>query len=141
MNAAKTPDELLDKLPKKTPKWAVGIVTILVAISTSFLAIYIFAKEDIHQTIQWAQETQTARLSTEAKDYSDTLGRVLVLLDINSNQIVELSKALSIAQQQNQFLAQRVDNLEQKVDKLNKDLNICEAERDRCLKGVQNNRR
>ena len=135
MNAAKTPDELLDKLPKKTPKWAVGIVAVLVTISTSFLALYIFAKEDIHQTIQWAQEIQTARLSTEAKDYSDTLGRVLVLLDINSNQIIELSKALSIAQQQNQFLGQRVDNLEQKVDKLTKDLNICEVERDRCLKG------
>ncbi len=134
MNAAKTPDELLDKLPKKTPKWAVGVVTVLVAISTSFLAIYIFAKEDIHQTIQWTQETQTARMSAEAKDYSDTLGRVLVLLDINSNQIVELSKALSAAQQQNQFLSQRVDSLEKKVDELSKDLHVCEVERDNCFK-------
>jgi len=134
MNAAKTPDELLDKLPKKTPKWAIGVVTVIVAISMSLLSIYIFCKEDVRQVIQWAEQTHTTQMSVEAKDYSDTLGRVLVLLDINSNQIVELSKALSAAQQQNQFLSQRVDSLEKKVDELSKDLHVCEVERDNCFK-------
>lgn len=136
MNAVKTPDELLDKLPKKTPKWAVGVVTILVAISTSLLAMYIFAKDDVHQVIQWAEAHHDTRVSLEAKDYSDTLGRVLTLLDVNSTQIIELSKTLGVTQHQNQLLSGRVDEMEKRINGLVKDLKICESERDNCLKNI-----
>lgn len=137
MNAAKTPDELLDKLPKKTPKWAVGVVTILVAISTSCLAMYIFAKEDVQQVIQWAETSYDTKATIEAKNYSDTLGRVFTLLDINSTQIIELSKMLGVTQQQNHMLNLRVDDMERRIEAVTKELKSCETARDNCLKKVQ----
>jgi len=133
----KSLEDILDKVPKKTPPWAVGIVTIIITVATSLITIYVLSRDDVHQVIGWAQTYQQEKTAQDHETYSSTLNRILSLVDTNSTQIVELSKSLGLTQQQNIVLTARVEELERKASLIAQELKICETARDKCWKDTK----
>lgn len=125
----KTPaDEVLANIPKKAPVWAVGITTIIIAVVSSVVTIYVVSKEDIKQVISWSQKHNDQKLEIYKEEEILVLGNVMKLLNIKSQQILELSKAVATTQQNNFVLMQRVDKLEKDILDLKSTLGTCERE-------------
>ena len=123
----KEPEDILAKLPKKTPQWAIGVVAILVAIVTAFSTVYLLSRDDIRQYVGWYQEHRSKTEAGLEARYTMTLNAVLSLVDTNSKQITELSKSLGVAQQQNSALAERVSQLEKNLAMATMNLQTCET--------------
>lgn len=124
---------VLQQLPAKTPKWAVGVVAIIIAVASSFVTVYMISQDEIQQYIGWAEEHHEAKDSKLLTEYNSTLNTVLSLVDTNSAQITELSKALGAAQQQNAVLADRVAALERFLQLAKGDLELCETKLRSCV--------
>ena len=125
----KTPaDEVLANIPKKAPVWAVGITTIIIAVVSSVVTIYVVSKEDIKQVISWSQKHNDQKLEIYKEEEILVLDNVMKLLNIKSQQILELSKAVATTQQNNFVLMQRVDKLEKDILDLKSTLGTCERE-------------
>ena len=129
----KTPaDEVLANIPKKAPVWAVGITTIIIAVVSSVVTIYVVSKEDIKQVINWSQKHDDQKLEMYKEEETLVLDNVMKLLNIKSQQILELSKAVATTQQNNFVLMQRVDRLEKDILDLKSTLGTCEKELKAC---------
>ena len=126
------PSGILGQLPKKTPVWAVGIVSILVSLSTCVVAIYFVGQDEIKQFLEWSEQHHESKDTKLLTEYTDTLKTVLSLVDTNSAQITELSKTLGAAQQQNAILSDRVAALEKFLQLANGNLELCEAKLKSC---------
>lgn len=118
--------EILEKMPKKTPAWALGITTVIVSTLVSVSSFYILSKDEVKQMINWSQKHHDNEFDVESKSYTDTLSSVLNLVQSNSEQIVQLSQSLGATQQQNVILTDRVFQLEKKVDAVTSLLQDCE---------------
>jgi hypothetical protein len=127
------PGELLNKIPKKTPVWAVGIVTVIVAVVTSLVTLYIVAKEDISKSIVWAQASHDAQVKADDIHAVSTIEGVLKIVNVNMQALAELNKALGVAQVQAASLSVRVSDLERAVDRLSASLTNCENSLASCL--------
>lgn len=125
--------EIFDKIPKKTPAWALGITTVIVSTLVSISAFYMLSKDEVKQVIGWSQQHHNAAFDLESKSYTDTLSSVLDLVRSNSDQIVQLSKALGATQQQNVILTDRVVTLERKVEASDGLLKACEESLKTCV--------
>jgi len=120
------PEVLLERLPKRTPLWAVGAVTLIVSLVVSFAGVYILVKGEFQQYLTYefqSMERDAATLTAEVdrqgiveKKAFDT---VLELIQINSKQITELTIS-------NNRLAERVTGLEKDLDSVSRDLRKCE---------------
>jgi len=120
------PEVLLEKLPKRTPLWAVGAVTLIVSLVVSFAGVYILVKGEFQQYLTYefqSRERDAATLTAEVdrqgiveKKAFDT---VLELIQINSKQITELTIS-------NNRLTERVTGLEKDLDSVSRDLRKCE---------------
>ena len=126
------PEALLEKIPKRTPVWAVGVISIIVSLSVSFGAVYILSKGEFQQyltshfaateriAVYEAKETERRAL-VEGKAFDTVLG----LIQVNSTQITELTIA-------NNRLAERVTTLERDLNKATTDLQRCEESLRHC---------
>ena len=128
----KSPVDVLEHLPKKTPIWAVGLVTVIVSLATSFVGVYIFIKDEVSRYTTSAQEIHKIEATTKAKSHELTLDAVVSLVQTNSVQIVELSKALGNTQHENAALADRITSLEKTVAALRGTLEECEYKLKKC---------
>jgi len=124
--------EILDKLPKKTPAWAVGVTTVVVSTVVSLSAFYVVSKEEVKQALGWAEKHHEAQFTQDSKVYNDTLSSVLNLVRSNSEQIVQLSNALGATQQQNISLTDKVIQLEKRIDAVTGTLKECESKLKLC---------
>lgn len=124
----------LQTLQARSPKWSLGIAVVLIAMSTSIVSVYVASKDEIRQYIGWKTSTVATDTSKLVDEYTDTLKTVLSLVDTNSAQITELSKALGAAQQQNAVLADRVAALEKFLQLAKGDLEVCESKLRMCKK-------
>lgn len=124
--------EILEKMPKKTPAWALGITTIIVSTLVSVSSFYILSKDEVKQMINWSQKHHDNQFDMESKSYTDTLSSVLNLVRSNSEQIVQLSQSLGATQQQNIVLTDRVLQLEKKIDTVTGSLKECEDQLRAC---------
>lgn len=122
--------DLLDKLSKRTPQWAVGVVSILVAISATFVAVYSTSKDEIVQAIAVKEKVSTK----EYEERDRIVGTILELVNVNSNQITNLSVALQKTQEQNIVLTNRISVIELELSKSNTNLKVCETELAKCKK-------
>lgn len=128
------PEVLLEKIPKRTPVWAVGIISIIVSLSVSFGAVYILSKGEFQQyltshfaatermAVYEAKESER-RAATEGKAFDTVLG----LIQVNSTQITELTIA-------NNRLGERITILERDLAKVNSDLQRCEESLRKCAR-------
>lgn len=124
--------EILEKMPKKTPAWALGITTVIVSTLVSVSSFYILSEDEVKQVINWSQKHHDNQFDVESKSYTDTLSSVLNLVRSNSEQIVQLSQALGATQQQNIVLTDRVLQLEKKIDTVTGSLKECEDQLRAC---------
>ena len=120
------PEALFDKLPKRTPMWAIGVISIIVSLSVSFGAVYILSKGEFQQYLTAHFTAEEQRAAYESKDTerkaaveSKAFDTVLGLIQVNSTQITELTIA-------NNKLAERVTSLEKDLNKATLDLHKCE---------------
>lgn len=127
------PGEILNKIPKKTPAWAVGLVTVVVAVVTSLVTIYIAAKEDISKSLAWSQASHDAQVAADDIHAVSTIEGVLKIVNVNMQALAEINKALGVSQVQAASLAVRVADLERAVDRLTVSLTNCESSLASCL--------
>ena len=116
MNAA--PQDILDKLPKRTPLWAVGLVSSIVSLAVSFVVVYPFIKGEVQQYMASSANIEEKRVEAEVgKDKADreTLKEVLKMVNINMTQLTSLATALSIEQQNSMKLIDRVSVVEREL--------------------------
>ena len=120
------PEDVLEKLPKRTPVWAIGVVSIIVSLSVSLGAVYLLSKGEFQQYLT-AHFTAAERMNAYEAKESDrratvenkAFDTVLGLIQVNSNQITELTVA-------NNRLTERVSALERELARANTDLAKCE---------------
>lgn len=126
-----SPEKVLEKLPKTTPIWAVGIVSVIVSLAVSFVVAYPIARPELSAYLKARDDQYRQELSIK----SESLASVLSLVGDNSRQITLLSEAL-------QRVERRAEDLQRKVQILETDLNSerqevvrCQNELDRLKKG------
>lgn len=117
---------LLESLPKKAPAWSIGVATVLVAVATSFVTIYVVSKDEVKAYVTSHVLQDEKSFSGLEERYNATLKTVLGLVSTNSAQIADLSKALSDTQRQNVELANRVSQLEKQLAVTMANLEDCE---------------
>jgi len=100
--------DILDKLPKNTPTWAVGLGVLMFIAASSFGAIYVVTKGEIQKLIEVQSNKDTRSSDIE----SNTIGSILSMYKGQSEQITVLSGGIFEAQKQNNMLATRVTDLE-----------------------------
>lgn len=83
---------ILDKLPRKTPVWAIGLVSVIVSASISFVVIYTAARPEVQQYVSGNQKNEERRLDGQA----GLVQHVFDLLKIDSEQIAGLTVRVSI---------------------------------------------
>ena len=105
---AKDMVDILDKLPKNTPTWAVGLGVLMFIAASSFGAIYVVTKGEIQKLIEVQSNKDTRSSDIE----SNTIGSILSMYKGQSEQITVLSGGIFEAQKQNNMLATRVTDLE-----------------------------
>lgn len=130
-----SPEDILDKLPKKTPLWAVGLVSLIVAVSASFLTLYVVARPEIQQYMVTAATKVTAenaRQDSEANVKNELVASILGIVKSNSDQITNLSLALQVAQTANYKLSDRVSAIERDLAVTQASLTTCEANLKKC---------
>jgi len=127
------PSDLLEKLPKKTPVWAVGVTTVLIALVTCLVTIYVIGKEDISKSIIWAQTSHDAQVRADDTNDAKTIEGILKIVSTNMTTLAEINKALGTAQMQASNLAIRFTDLEKVVEKLRSSLTSCESNLKTCL--------
>ena len=126
MAPKKAEQELLSNLPKRAPAWSIGVATVLVAVATAFVTIYMVSKDEVKTYVSsHIQQDEQSFRGLEDR-YNATLKTVLGLVSTNSAQIAELSKALSETQQQNIELSNRVSFLEKQLAVALANLEDCE---------------
>lgn len=126
-------ETILEKVPKKTPVWAVGIVTVLVSVATCLVTIYIVAKEDISKTLAWSQASYDARIKADDTNDARTIDGVLAIVSENMRTVSEINKVLGMSQLEASSLSARVGDLEKAVDRLKSSLSSCEVNLASCI--------
>ena len=116
-----SPEKVLEKLPKTTPIWAVGIVSVIVSLAVSFVVAYPIARPELSAYLKARDDQYRQELSIK----SESLASVLSLVGDNSRQITLLSEAL-------QRVERRAEDLQRKVQTLETDLNSERQEVVRC---------
>lgn len=101
-------NDLLGALPKNTPVWAIGFVTILVAAAVSLTLVYVAIRPELKQVVTGMSDRE-ARADNLA---SETVSSIIGLIKVNEEQLVVLSQSLQVAQENNQRLNDRVSVLE-----------------------------
>lgn len=119
--------EVVDNLPKQTPKWAIGISVILVSMATTFGTMYVVAQDEIKEWLVHSNNIEEEREAVDTERFNSILNTVLSLTSVNAEQITELTKALNVAQADNKVLSERVAALEKSLVVANKDLAVCEG--------------
>lgn len=117
-------DEVLKKLPKQTPLWAVGLVTIIVATSISGVVFYTAVKAEIRQYL--TSSSQLAQTKTVSE--SSLSASMLKLIEGNSTSIVQLSSSLAKEQEVGSHTRERVATLEKELAVALEKLKNCETE-------------
>jgi len=120
------PDDILEKLPKRTPVWAVGAVTIIISLVVSISAVYVLAKGEFQQylTAHFTEKQKILELHTKEFEQESLTSRkafdtVLGLIQVNSEQITGLSVS-------NAKLSDRITALEKELASKVVDLKACE---------------
>jgi uncharacterized protein HemX len=118
--------EVLENLPKQTPKWAVGTVAIIIALLTGMGGFYLVAQDSIKSYVEGSVYKSAAHEELDEKRFTTILDTILTLTRVNSQQIVDLSRELGNAQEENKKLAARVAALEKSLDISDTKLKDCE---------------
>lgn len=122
------PEDVLGKIPKNTPPWAVGVVSIIVAVGIVFGVLYMTGRSEIQ-----AYTASSIKRSEVNSDLERSVtSSILKLVQDNSAQITQLSGALLKTQFENSELTQRVNAIEKDLALSNERMTACEAKLAKC---------
>jgi hypothetical protein len=121
-------------LPKSTPVWAVGIVSIIVSVAISFAIVYTLGRTEVRQYLEGQADLNHKAIEIEGKAVSS----IIQLVTNNSNQVTELSIALNQTQRQNSQLTERVSQLEKDFAVSRARVELCESNLEKCTSGDSN---
>lgn len=102
---------VLSELPPRTPIWAIGLVTIIVAFTFGVITIYASIRNEVQDVIKEKSLATTGSLDIQKSMTTSILG----LVSSQGDQIVMLSQQLKIAEVD---IAQLKDDLGTCKDKL-----------------------
>lgn len=125
---AAAPEDILAKLPKKTPVWAIGLVSLVVSLTVSFVVLYVTARPEVQQYLSSAQEDRKVKTNAELA----TVASILDLVKTSALQIANMSAALNSAQEQNFRLSERVAAIEKELASTQGSLTLCEDKLRHC---------
>lgn len=128
--APASPSEVLKKLPKNTPPWAVGLVSLVVAVAVCLIGIFVFARPEIKSLMDQSAKAQADRTELQR----DSMDFLFDLTKTNTKQISELSGSLLKAQDSNIRLSERVASMEKEVAETNASLKGCQDALKKCKK-------
>lgn len=112
------------KIAKNAPSWAIGVTSVLVAVGASLVTIYMTARPEISQYV-----TESHKASDKKSDIeSIMLNRVLDLVTSNTNQITVLSQSITVAQEMNTKLNERISTVEKELVVVKTLLSKCELD-------------
>ncbi len=117
------PTDILKKVPKNTPSWAIGLTSVLISFALCLGSIYIAVRPEVQQYIGDRAKVQTAYAESE----KTTTGKLFELITTNTNQITALSISLSSAQENNLKLSERVAAIEKELAVTSATLTECES--------------
>lgn len=126
--------EVLEKLPAKTPKWALGAVAIIVSLATSFVTIYMVSQDEIQSYLGWRQAREESSEHAAVLQYETTLKTVLDMVAATQQQVRDVSTKLGETQRENAILTERVAALEKTLETARVSLTICEDKLRICTK-------
>lgn len=115
--------DLLSKLPKNTPVWAAGIVSLIVALTVSFSVVYSYARPEIKDYMGNVFSLKGKTLDAE----NSVINSILQIAASNTKQITILSET-------NQALTNRVALIERDLDSTKMRLTLCEKSLNSCKK-------
>jgi len=122
------PEDVLGKIPKNTPPWAVGVVSIVVAVGIVFGVLYMTGRSEIQAYTASSLKRSEASADVERSVTSS----ILKLIQDNSTQLTQLSGALLKTQYENSELTQRVSAIEKELAVSNERMTACEAKLAKC---------
>jgi len=105
------PKDILKQLPRSTPAWAIGLVSILVSAVVSFGAVYVIVRPEVQKHLEETYKVSDRKATTE----STVISSMLDLVRSYSDQISSLSLAVTKAQDNNTKLAERVTAIEKEL--------------------------
>lgn len=119
------PVEVLERIPKRTPVWAVGIISVVVTLTASIGIIYPVMKDELKEYLRTNAALSEKRMALTSEEWTrvselDTksLDTVLQMVRVHSEQITNLTIL-------NNKLSERVAELEKEVVKTKADLAVC----------------
>lgn len=102
---------ILKDLPAKTPTWAVGFISVIVAVSVSLVTFYTTARSEVQTYLK----EREVRVKDETTLNQKMVESVLNLVQANNQQISTLSASLYAAERANE---KNTDEIRQIRDKL-----------------------
>jgi len=130
--AKRTIEDIFDKLPKKTPTWALGLVTIIISSATALTAMYVVSHTEIAKLVESSIVEQEVSGQFDRNERDKVVTSVLNLVHTNSEQITGLTSALADTQKQNAVLSVRVDRLEEDLNSTQRVLSDCQHKLEKC---------
>lgn len=106
------PEEVLQKLPKHTPVWAIGITSVVVSFAVCLASMYLVVRPEVQDYLKEGYKAEEKKFENEHNLASSILG----IVKANSEQISTLSIALADAQEQNIALTARVSMIEKALE-------------------------
>lgn len=116
--------DILDKIPKKTPSWAVGVVSIIISIAALITVVYTTVRPEVQQTL-------SASIGKESKELDikkDVFNTLLNLAANNAKQIADLNAGLFEAQKRANLLADRITAVETELNETKLVLGQCKKD-------------
>lgn len=127
-----SPADMLEKMPKKTPSWAVGMSVVFIAIATSLISMYVVSRTEVVRLLDSKIESHEEIQQAGIQERDKMISSILNLVSDNSSQITGLTKALLETQQANNELSQRVARIEKELASSRVLLDSCETKLKKC---------
>ena len=122
------PEDMLTKIPKNTPPWAVGIVSVVVSVGMVFICLYLTSRTEI----QAFANSSIKKGEVEADLERAATTSMINLVHENSEQITQLSGVLFKTQNENIELTRRVASIERDLAVASERMTACEERLAKC---------
>lgn len=104
-------DDILERLPAKTPNWSVGVVSIVIAVGSMFLAIYSMTRPEVHDFLQSRSTQEVA----EQTFHESMVGGMMKLIVENQKSIGTLSQSIQDMERINEKNRLDITDLQKKL--------------------------
>lgn len=120
------------ELPARTPKWAIGVVVIVISAFSSFVTSYLAVSPDIKHYIDAKQIIAAKEMEVTAAIVDKSLSSIASITEANQKSITQLYETISTMRYDKTVLEARVSSLEKEVVVISANLDSCSERLTRC---------